>query len=89
MPIYACTKTIQIGGASSPPPRFIPKVGISRDHKGSKIVSSILYYARAVNMTVLMALSTIAAEQMLATERTLEQCTQLLDYLAHNADAKV
>jgi hypothetical protein len=40
-------------------------------------------------MTVLMALSTIAAEQTIATKCMLEQCTQLLDYLAHNADAKV
>jgi hypothetical protein len=40
-------------------------------------------------MTVLMALSTIAVDQMKATKRTMEQCTQLLDYLAHNADAKV
>ncbi len=36
-----------------------------------------------------MALSTIAVDQMKATKRTMEQCTQLLDYLAHNADAKV
>jgi hypothetical protein len=32
------------------------------------IVGSILYYACAVNMTILMALSTIASEQMTATE---------------------
>jgi hypothetical protein len=40
-------------------------------------------------MTVLMVLSTIVANQTLATEWTLEQCTQMLDCLAHNADAKV
>jgi hypothetical protein len=40
-------------------------------------------------MTVLMALSTIAVDQTKATERTMERCTQLLYYLAHNADAKV
>ncbi len=54
-----------------------------------EIVDSILYHARAVNMTVLMALSTIAAKQTIATTQTLERCTQMLDYLAHNADAKV
>jgi hypothetical protein len=48
-----------------------------------------LYYAQAVNMTLLMALSTIAVNQTKATNRTIEQCMQLLDYLAHNADAKV
>jgi hypothetical protein len=63
------------------------------DKKGIKriqiIVGSISYNVRAVNMTVLMALSTIAVNQTKATKRTMERCTQLLDYLAHNADAKV
>jgi hypothetical protein len=34
-----------------------------------QIVGSILYYARAVDMTVLMALSAIAVEQTQATEK--------------------
>jgi hypothetical protein len=63
------------------------------DEKGikwvQKIVGSILYHARAVNMTVLMALSIIAVDQTKATKRTMKRCTQLLDYLAHNTDAKV
>ncbi len=54
-----------------------------------KIVGSIFYYAQAIDMTVLMALSTTAANQTIATKRTLEQCTQMLDYFAHNANAKV
>ncbi len=52
-------------------------------------MGSILYYARAVNMTVLMALSSIAMEQTKATEKTLGRCMQLLDYLARNLEAKV
>ena len=36
-----------------------------------KIVSSILYYARVVDMTVSMALSLTASEQTKGTERTL------------------
>jgi hypothetical protein len=40
-------------------------------------------------MTVLMALSTIATEQAIATERTLAKGTQMMDYLVHNATAKV
>jgi hypothetical protein len=38
---------------------------------------------------VLMAVSTIAVEQMTATEHTMEKCTQLLDYLSDHADAKI
>ncbi len=63
------------------------------DAKGIKriqqIVGSILYYARAVDMTVLMALSSIAVEQTKATEKTLGRCLQQLDYLASNLEAKV
>jgi hypothetical protein len=54
-----------------------------------QIVGSILYYARAVDMTVLMALNTIAIKQTKETEKTMAKCMQLLDYLAYHADAKV
>ena len=40
-------------------------------------------------MKVLAALSTIAIDQTKATKRTMEQCIQLLDYLASNQNAKV
>ena len=54
-----------------------------------KIVGSILYYVRAVDMTVLIALSSIASEQTKGTERTLEKAYQVLDYLASHPDAVV
>jgi hypothetical protein len=63
------------------------------DKKGikqvQKIVGSILYYAMAVDMTVLMARSAIAAKQTKATTKTMGKCIQLLDYLASNSEAKV
>jgi hypothetical protein len=54
-----------------------------------KIVGSILYYANAIKMTVLMALSTIAMSQAHPTKNTMTRCIRLLDYLATNADAKI
>jgi len=54
-----------------------------------KIVGSILWYARAVNLTVLMALSTIAGEQSKATENTEDTVEQLLDYLASHPNATI
>ena len=54
-----------------------------------KLVGSILYYAQAVNMMVLMGLSSIAVELTKATEETMRQCIDLLNYLATNQDAKV
>jgi hypothetical protein len=40
-------------------------------------------------MMVLKALSSIAVEQINATDKMMARCTQLLDYLSHNANAKV
>jgi hypothetical protein len=71
------------------PPDTTPKLDAKGIKRVQQIVGSILYYARAVDMTVLMALSSIAVEQTKATERTMDKCTQLLDYLAGHADAKV
>jgi hypothetical protein len=71
------------------PPDNTPKLNDAGIKWVQKFVGSILYYARAVNMTVLMALSSIAMEQTKATDWTLERCMQLLDYLASNNPAKV
>jgi hypothetical protein len=46
------------------------KLTNSKIKQVQKIVGSILYYAQAVDMMVLMALSTIASEQTKRTERT-------------------
>ncbi len=40
-------------------------------------------------MTVLMALSLIAMDQTKATEKAMNRCTQLFDYLAGHSNAKV
>jgi hypothetical protein len=52
-----------------------------------KVTGSVLYYARAVDPTVLMPLNDIAAEQTKATEKTKDLTNQLLDYLATHPDA--
>jgi hypothetical protein len=71
------------------PPNKAPKLNGKGIKRVQQIVGSILYYARAVNMTILKALSLIAVEQTNATEKTMARCTQLLDYLLHNANTKV
>ena len=79
-------------GSEAPPPLppdATPKLDARGVKRIQKIVGSILYYTRAADMTVLMALSSIAMEQTKATERTVARCTQLLGYLAGQADAKV
>jgi hypothetical protein len=54
-----------------------------------KITGSVLYYARAVDPTVLMPLNDIATEQTKATEKTQAAADQLLDYLATHPDATI
>ena len=54
-----------------------------------EIVGVFLYYARAVDNTMLCALSTIAAQQSTATEATAEACIDLLNYAASHPDAIV
>jgi hypothetical protein len=54
-----------------------------------KITGSVLYYSRAVDPTVHMALNDIATEQTAATEKTKTAAGHLLDYLATHPDAKI
>jgi hypothetical protein len=54
-----------------------------------KITGSVLYYSRAVDPTVIMALNDIATEQTVATEKTKTAAGQLLDYLATHPNANI
>jgi hypothetical protein len=54
-----------------------------------KVTGSVLYYARAVDPTVLMPINDIATEQTKATEKTQAARNQLLDYLATHLDATI
>jgi hypothetical protein len=53
------------------------------------VIGRILYYSRAVNLTVLMALSTIPSKQAYGTENAMLKMKQLLDYLATHPAATV
>jgi hypothetical protein len=54
-----------------------------------KVTGSVLYYARAVDPTVLMPLNDIAMEQTKANEKRKAATNQLLDYLATHPDATI
>ena len=45
------------------------------------IIGSFLYYARALDCTILAVLNEIAYAQALLTEYTKEECQQLIDYI--------
>jgi hypothetical protein len=47
-----------------------------------EVAGTLLYYARAVDSTILLALSAIATKQANPTEKTRAKLKQLLDYCA-------
>ena len=53
------------------------------------VTGTLLYYARAVDSTILTVLNTIATQQVAPTESTLEEVKQLLDYCASQEEALV
>jgi hypothetical protein len=54
-----------------------------------RVTGSVLYYARAVDPTVLMPLNDIAKEQTNATERTQAAKNQMFDYLETHPDITI
>ena len=62
-----------------------PKV-IKRIHD---IVSTLMYYAQAVNPTLLASLSAIAACQSNGTRAVADACHQLFDYVATHPNAGI
>jgi hypothetical protein len=63
------------------------------DEAGKKhlqqIVGSFLYYARAVDPTILMALSEISSQLAAPTENTLKHVNQFLDYMWTHPDVDI
>jgi hypothetical protein len=75
--------------------QFSPEPDNSRvlDAKDTKriqeILGTLLYYARAVDSTILVALGSLASEQSKGTELTLQRITHLLNYCATHQEAAV
>jgi hypothetical protein len=81
-PVYS--KRLQMTPIDTSPPQTTK--GICQVQS---IIGSILYYARAVDPTMLPALNDISSKQSKATEDTQRQCTMLLDYAATYPNAKI
>ena len=54
-----------------------------------RVLGSFLYYARAIDLTIVHALSAIASEQAKSIKQTLTRAHQLLGYMTTNPDAVV
>jgi hypothetical protein len=81
----------QYGAATQTPlPTDIsPKLSDAEIKEIQRIIGSILYYVWAVDITVLMALSSITSEQTRGTTNTMAKAKELLDYLAMHPDATI
>ena len=70
-------------------PDTIYPLELSEVKRIQKIVGTLLYYARAVDATMLVALGTISSKQANATQTTSICVNQLLDYCHTHPDAKL
>jgi hypothetical protein len=88
-PFYPQPK--QYGSTAQQPIELDTSASLSKDNikQAQCIIGSILYYARAVNLTVLVTLSRIASKQSKGTKSTIKKCKQLLDYLATHPNTTV
>ena len=64
-----------------------PKLGPTDKLFIQQVTGTFLYYARAVDATMLVALSAIASEQASPTEETMKKTLQFLDYVSSHPDA--
>ncbi len=88
---------------NSPHPHAIPQYGAKTQYAESQdespllnkedtkhvqaVMETFLYYARAVDSTILTALSSLATKQAKPTQITMEKVNQLLDYCASQEEA--
>ena len=64
----------------------LDKAGITRLQE---VIGTLLFYARAVDCTMLVALGTLASAQSKGTEATAQAVTQLLNYCATHPEATI
>ena len=65
------------------------KLNDNKKKQVQQFIGGVLYYGRAVDLTVLPALSSISGEQASATKNREKKCAQLLNYLATHNNAKI
>ena len=88
-PFHAPPK--KYGTAAQDPlePDTTNKIDDTRKMRIQQVIGGLLYYARAVDLTILTALSAIASQQASPTEQTEQHVRQLLDYIATHPDAVI
>jgi Reverse transcriptase (RNA-dependent DNA polymerase) len=70
-------------------PDTTPLLDAGQKKRIQEILGVLLYYARAIDSTLLVALGALASEQATATEMTVQRITHLLNYCASNPEASI
>jgi hypothetical protein len=73
----------------APEPDHSPALDAADTKHVQEVLGTLLYYARAVDSTMLPAIGSIGTEQANSTESTMKKITQLLNYCATHPDAMV
>jgi hypothetical protein len=73
----------------TPPLDDSPPLDAAGTTRRQEIIGTLLYYARAVDPTMLVALGTLASAQANGTEAAVTAMTQLLNYCATHPDAVI
>ncbi len=68
---------------------FSPKLSPAEIKEIQREIGSILYYAWAIDITVLMALSSIAIKQSKGITKMMEKAKQLLNYVTTYPDTTI
>ena len=71
------------------PPDTTPVLPPSARTRIQEIIGTLLFYARAIDDTMLLALNSLASEQTTATETTMDKIVQLLNYAATHPDTTI
>jgi hypothetical protein len=82
-PAYGATTQL------TPPPDDLPPLDAAGTTRLQEIIGTLLYYARAVDPTMLVALGTLASAQANRTKATVTAVTQLLNCCATHPDAVI
>jgi hypothetical protein len=73
----------------APPPDLAPPATKADITRAQAIVGTLLYNARAVDPTLLVALSTLASQLSTATTTTIKAVAHILDYCSTQPEATI
>jgi len=73
----------------APEPDHTTALDVADCKRVQEVIGVLLYYARAVDPTMLVALGTLATQQTNGTQATMQDLTHLLNYCATHPDATI